>query len=110
MQLKYAVFLGISLFGWLNRENPRYIKQVRAELQQCSNIVADYQKNPPKHSSDEQDAMYVTRAELDISIAEGQLEMYQKRHTSRAMVEATLRQLERDIEDRPVLGDDRAKA
>ncbi len=110
MQLRYAIFLGLSLFGWLNKEEPRYIKSVKTELQQCSKVVADYQHNPPKHSSPEQDELYVTRAELDISIVEGQLARYQKHHTSRAMVEATLRQLERDLEDRPVLGEDRNTA
>lgn len=106
MQLRYAVLLGISLFGWLNKENTRYIEHVKTELKQCSAVVANYQHNPPKHSSADQDELYVTRAELDISIVEGQLARYQKHHTSRAIVEATLRQLERDLEDRPVLSEE----
>lgn len=110
MQVKYAALLGISLFGWLNKEDARYVKHVKAELEQTAQVIADYQHNPPKHSSPEQDDMYITRAELDISIVEGQLERYHKHHASRAIVEATLQQLERDIEDRPVLGDDRSKA
>lgn len=110
MQLRYAILLGLSMFGWLNRNDTRYIQHVKTELKQCAQAVADYQHNPPKHSSAEQDEMYITRAEFDISIAEGQLARYQKHHASRAIVEATLRQLERDLEDRPVMDDDRYTA
>lgn len=107
VQLRYAILLGLSMFGWLNKNDARYIDHVKAELKQCSEVVANYQHNPPKHSSADQDELYITRAELDISIVEGQLARYQKHHASRAIVEATLRQLERDLEDRPVLDDDR---
>jgi hypothetical protein len=107
MRTQAIALLTVSFFGWLNSSDARYIEHVKAELAHCSKYVGDYEHNPPKKTSAEQDALYVTRAEIDIAIVEQELAAYKKHHTSRASVDEKIKQLERDIEDQPVMADDR---
>lgn len=79
----------------------QFIAETLMELAHASAQVGDYQHNPPLLTTSNADAMYISRAEDDISLAVGAVVRYKHHRGTEKAVKSLMSQLERDLEDIP---------
>lgn len=94
-----ALVLLVGLFHTSHRAD--VIKATESELGRAAATVGDYQRNPPMLTAAQDDAMYILRAEADISIAQHALRGYKRHQLTEQDLRSSMAQLERDLEDLP---------
>lgn len=93
------LLLLISLFHPSHRS--QVVRDTLSELKRAAATVGEYQHNPPMLTSGNDDAMYVMRAEADITVALRTLSRYKHHQVSEQDLRSVVSQLERDLEDIP---------